>query len=137
MAVTTALIGTVDPPLALMGASGSPMDLRCAVVDVTLSAAADYVNGTGLDITTVAAAVGITQLVAAHVISLRAAAGTWKLPGGSTYIAYSSLDHQTAPTAPKLRIWVSVLAGSATIAEAVGATHFVNGDILRLLVIGI
>lgn len=134
MAVTSTLLGKVDPPNT---GSGQPLDNACAIVDVTLGAAADYVNGTGLDLTTALTAAGISGMTGAVLQSIRTAAGAWKqaLAGATTLISVT-LDSFTAPTAPKLRIFVAPTAGGTYI-EATGATHFIAGDIIRLVVFGV
>lgn len=137
MAVTTAVVGRIDVPPQQIGQAGQPTDLACWVVDVTLGANTDYVNGTGLDLTTAQTAAGVAQINACQLVSIRTTAGAWKQAlGGSTTLVSVTLDSFTAPAAPKLRIFVAPTAGG-TYVEATGATHFVNGDIIRLMIFGV
>lgn len=137
MAVTSAVVGRVDVPTNQVGSASQPVDLSLWILDVTLGANSDYVNGTGLDLSTAMTAAGMSTIVAAQLVSIRTTGGSWKQTlAGSTTLVSVTLDSFTAPTAPKLRIFLAPTAGGTYI-EATGGTHFVNGDIIRIMAYGV
>lgn len=132
MAITASAIGRIDPP-----PNNLVNDLNASIVDITLGLQADYVSNVGIDLTTAAAAAGITTVLAAIFISVRTTAGAWKVAlAGTTTFVQATLDGQTVAAIPKLRLWLAPTAGG-TYLEAIGATHLVAGDIVRVLLIGV
>ena len=135
MAVTTALLGRVDPPIQLTGNVNQPLDTTAVLVDVTLGLVGDYVATTGIDLTTAMTAAGISTVTGLNLVSIRAASGNaWKVVLGTGTLQNATLDSFTVPTVPRLRIFVN---SSGTSSEANATTTFVAGDIIRLMLFGV
>ena len=135
MAITTTLISRADPSPNLAGQTGQPLDSSVYVADIVLGAAADYVNGTGLSLATALTACGCSGFQGAIFQSIRTTAGAYKRAlGGSTTLIAVDLD--TSGATPQLRMYVAPTIGG-TYVEATGATHFVAGDTVRVLFIGV